>query len=174
MFGKCALRLCQCIHRARQRGVLSRRIAVGSGPLVARRRQVHAPCETETGNRRGRRSSTQAHRYGVLGYKGARRKRLAQRDALRGRRGYEPPLVTICRAAFTDVRRRVDFRRWPKTAFASAQRQTHPAIRNTRLRSPPMGRVGRRQRNGQTRKGCFGSPTWNSRKTRPVPLARGV
>src|SRR5258708_35067584 len=93
MFGRCALRLCQCIHLARQRWVLSRRIAVGSDPLVARHWQVHAPCKTETGNGRECRSSKQAHRYGVLGYKGARRKRLAQRDALRGRRGYEPPLT---------------------------------------------------------------------------------
>ena len=37
-----------------------------------------APCQTETGNSRERRSSKQAHRHGVLGYKGARRKRLAQ------------------------------------------------------------------------------------------------
>ncbi len=38
---------------------------------VARRR-----CQAETGNGRERRSSKQAHRNGVLGYKGARRKRL--------------------------------------------------------------------------------------------------
>ena len=68
---------------ARKRGVLSRRSAAGSGPLVARRRQVHAPCEAETGNGHKRRSAKQAHRDGVLGYKGARRKRLALRNALR-------------------------------------------------------------------------------------------
>ena len=56
--------------------------AAGSGPLVARHRQVHAPCEAETGNGHKRRSATQAHRCGVLGYKGARRKRLAQRKRL--------------------------------------------------------------------------------------------
>jgi hypothetical protein len=46
-------------------------IAAGSGPVVARQWQVHAPCETKTGNGRERRSSLQAHRCGVLGYKGA-------------------------------------------------------------------------------------------------------
>jgi hypothetical protein len=79
------------IHLARERGVLSRRSAAGSGPLVARHRQVHASCEAETGNGLKRRSAKQAHRYRVLGYKGARRKRLAQRTALRSRRGCEPP-----------------------------------------------------------------------------------
>src|SRR5438034_4549817 len=78
MFGRYALRLCQCIYLARQRGVLSWRIAAGSGPPVARHWQVHAPCQTETRNSRERRSSKQAHRHGVLGYKGACRKRLAQ------------------------------------------------------------------------------------------------
>jgi hypothetical protein len=39
----------QCIHLARKRGVLSRRSAPGSGPLVARHRKVHAPCEAKTG-----------------------------------------------------------------------------------------------------------------------------
>ena len=33
MFGRCALRLCQCIHFARQCGVLSRRSAAGSWRL---------------------------------------------------------------------------------------------------------------------------------------------
>src|SRR2546422_4464813 len=83
MFGRCALRLRQCILLARKRGVLSRRSAVGSWPLVARHRQVHAPCEAETGNGHKRRSAKQAHRCGVLGYKGARRKRLVQRNAWR-------------------------------------------------------------------------------------------
>src|SRR6476620_6762222 len=90
MFGKCALWLRECIHLARKRGVLSRRSAAGSGPLVARRRQVHAPCEAEAGDDHKRCSAKQAHRYGVLGYKGARRKRLDQRNALRGRCGCEP------------------------------------------------------------------------------------
>src|SRR6266704_4300924 len=81
MSGRCALRLRQCIHFARKRGVLSWRSAAGSGPLVARHRQVHAPCETETGNGHKRRSPKQTHPYGVLGYKGARRKRLDQRNA---------------------------------------------------------------------------------------------
>jgi hypothetical protein len=36
-------------------------------------------------------SAKQAHRCGVLGYKGARRERLVQRNALGGRRGCEPP-----------------------------------------------------------------------------------
>src|SRR5882762_6034285 len=70
------LRLRQCIRFARKRGVLSRRSAAGSGPLVARHRQVHAPCEAETGNGHKCRSAKQADRHGVLGYKGARRKRL--------------------------------------------------------------------------------------------------
>jgi hypothetical protein len=52
--------------------------AAGSSSLVARHRQVHAPCEAETGNGHKRRSVKQADRHGVLGYKGARRKRLAQ------------------------------------------------------------------------------------------------
>ena len=64
------------IHVARKRGILSRRSAAGSGPLVARHRQVHAPSEVETGNGHKRRSAKQAHRCGVLGYEGARRKRL--------------------------------------------------------------------------------------------------
>src|SRR5713226_4606843 len=76
MFGRCAFRLRQCIPFARKRGVLSRRSAAGSGSLVARHGQVHAPCEAETGNNRKLRSAKQADRYGVLGYKGARRKRL--------------------------------------------------------------------------------------------------
>src|SRR6266478_9994870 len=91
MFGSCALRLRQCLPFARKRGVLSRRSADGSGSLVARHRQVHAPCEAGTGNGLKRRSAKEADRDGVLGYKGARRKRLAQRSASRGRRGCEPP-----------------------------------------------------------------------------------
>src|ERR1035441_9167947 len=91
MFGRCALRLRQCIHFARKRGVLSRRSAAGSGTLAARHRQVHAPCEAETWNGHKHGSAKQAHRCGVLGYKGARRKRLAQRNAFGGRRGCEPP-----------------------------------------------------------------------------------
>src|SRR5260370_33668154 len=78
MFGRCAIRLRQCIHFPRKRGFLSRRGAAGSGPLVARHRQVHAPCEAEIGNGHKRRGAKQAHRCGVLGYKGARRKRLAR------------------------------------------------------------------------------------------------
>src|SRR2546426_167601 len=81
MFGRCALRVRQCIHFARKLGVLSRRSAARSGPLVARHRQVHAPREAETENGHKRRSAKQAHRCGVLGYKGARRKRLVQRNA---------------------------------------------------------------------------------------------
>src|SRR5258707_1031325 len=77
MFGRCALRLRQRIQLARKRGLLSRRSAVGPCPLVARHRQVHAPRETETGNGHQRRSAKQAHRYSVLGHKGASRKRLA-------------------------------------------------------------------------------------------------
>src|SRR5207245_4288109 len=75
----CALPICK-------RGVLSRRDATGSGSLVARHRQVHAPCEAETGNGHKRRSAQQADRHGVLGYKGARRKRL---NALVGKRSEE-------------------------------------------------------------------------------------
>jgi len=86
-----ALRLRQCIHVTRKRGVLSRHGPAGSGPLVARHGQVHAPCEVETGNGHKRRSAKQAHRCGVLGYEGARRKWLVQRNALGGRRGCEPP-----------------------------------------------------------------------------------
>src|SRR6266403_5618149 len=79
MFGRCALRLRQCIPFARKRGVLSRRGAAGSGSLVARHRQVHAPCEAKTRNVDIRRSAKRAHRSSVLGYQDARRKRLATR-----------------------------------------------------------------------------------------------
>jgi hypothetical protein len=51
--------------------------------------KFHASCEAETGNGHKRRSAKQPHRCGVLGYKGARRKRLAQRSALGGGRGCE-------------------------------------------------------------------------------------
>ena len=57
--------------------VFTWRSAAGSGPIVARHRQVHAPCEAETGNGHKCRSAKHAHRCGVLGYKSARRKRLA-------------------------------------------------------------------------------------------------
>ena len=50
-----------------ERGVLSRRSVARSGPLVARHRQVHAPCEADTGNGHKRRSAKQADRHGVLG-----------------------------------------------------------------------------------------------------------
>ena len=46
-------------------------------PPVARRWQIHAPCEAETGNAHKRGGPEQTHRYGVLGYKVARRKWLA-------------------------------------------------------------------------------------------------
>ena len=65
-------------HLARQRGVLSGRISGGPDPLVARHRQVYASCEVESGSDRERRSAQQAHRSGVRGYQGARRKRLEQ------------------------------------------------------------------------------------------------
>ena len=91
MFRRCALRLRQCIQFARKRGVLSRRSAAGSGSLVARHRQVHAPCEAEIGNGHKLRSAKHADRHGVLGYKGARRTRLIHRNASKGRRGCEPP-----------------------------------------------------------------------------------
>ena len=71
------------------RGVLSRRSAAGSGSLVARHWQVHASREVETGDGRKRCSAERAHRYGVLGYKVACRKRLAIASSdkrLRGRR----------------------------------------------------------------------------------------
>jgi hypothetical protein len=50
------------------------RLLQGTGKFIA-------PCEAETGNGHKRRSAKQAHRCGVLGYKGARRKRLVQRNA---------------------------------------------------------------------------------------------
>ena len=79
MFGRCALRLRQCIHFARKRGFLSWRSTAGPGPLVAGRRQVHAPSKVETGNGHERRSATRVHRSGVLRHKGWRRTRLALR-----------------------------------------------------------------------------------------------
>src|SRR5579871_6561269 len=42
---------------ARQRGILSRRSLARSGPLVARLRQIHAPCEAKTGNSRRHRGA---------------------------------------------------------------------------------------------------------------------
>src|SRR3954453_19027479 len=77
MSGRRALRLRQCIHFARQRGILSRRSTAGSSTLVARHRQVHAPCEIETGNGHKRRRAQRTHRGGVLAYKSACRNRLA-------------------------------------------------------------------------------------------------
>src|SRR6516162_2648423 len=67
-------------------GFLSGRRTAGSGPLVARHRQVHAPCKVAAGKGHQRRSPKPAHRDGVLGYKGARRKRLAQRGTLKSTR----------------------------------------------------------------------------------------
>src|SRR5947209_13751599 len=84
MFGRCALRVRQCIRFARERGVLSWRSAARSGPLVERHRQVHAPCEAETENGNKRRSAKQAHRCSVRGYKGARRKRLVRLKSKEG------------------------------------------------------------------------------------------
>src|SRR2546421_8077798 len=100
MFGRRALRLRQSVHLARKRGVLTRRGAARSGPLVARHRQVHASCEAETGNGHKRSSAKQAHRCSVLGHKGPRRKRLAQRNALGTTRS-----VTVWRILFTDRER---------------------------------------------------------------------
>jgi hypothetical protein len=65
-------------------GFFSRRIAAGPGSLVARHRQVDAPCEPETRNGHKRRSAKQAHRRGVHGYQAVRRTRLAQRSTLGG------------------------------------------------------------------------------------------
>src|ERR1043166_1423784 len=91
MFGRRALRLRQCIPFARKRRVLSRCSVAGSGPLVARDRQVHAPCEAEAGNVHKRRCAKRTDRPGVRGYKSARRKRLALKNPSRGRRACEPP-----------------------------------------------------------------------------------
>jgi len=66
-------------------GFLLLRSAAGSGLLVAGHGQVQAPCEAETGNGHERRSAKQAHRDCVLGYEGARRKRLAEINARAGR-----------------------------------------------------------------------------------------
>src|ERR1700731_1985023 len=84
LFGRCALRLRQCIPFVRKRGVLSRRSAAGSGSLVARHRQVHAPCKAAAGNSRKRRSARQADRCRVPGRKSARRARLGKRNAISG------------------------------------------------------------------------------------------
>src|SRR5271155_1996379 len=94
MFGRCALRLRQCVHLARKRGFLPRCSTAGSGALVARYRQVYAPCKAETKNGHKRYGAMQAHRCGVLGYKDARRKRLGQRNALGGRGGRDLPTST--------------------------------------------------------------------------------
>src|SRR6266581_9430908 len=97
MSGRCALRLRQCIHLARKCGVLSRRSAAGSVPPVTRHRQVHAPCKAETGNVHKRRSPKKAHRYGVFGYKGARRKRLAAKARTQGHESDLRGIVTESR-----------------------------------------------------------------------------
>src|SRR6516162_1810498 len=108
MFGRCALRLCECLRLARKRGVLSRRSTAGSGPLVARHRQVHASCEAETGNGHKRRSAKQAHQYGILGYKGARRKRLAQNGQISNGKSHTVLLIVGATRKLlrTDRRRR--------------------------------------------------------------------
>src|SRR6516225_820611 len=88
MFGRCALRLRQCIHLARKRGVLSRRSTAGSGPLVRRQRQVH--------------------RCGVFGCKGAGRKRLAQKNALE---------TDVSRQIRNDMSPRVTQRSWTEAPY---------------------------------------------------------
>jgi len=50
--------------------------STGRSARFCKRRKFHASCEAET-ERPERAALKQAHRYGVLGYKGARRKRLA-------------------------------------------------------------------------------------------------
>ena len=74
MFGRCAVRICECIYLACERGVLSGRFRCRIRPVCcAAAKQVHAACATETGNGPARGGSQQAHRNGVLGYEGARR-----------------------------------------------------------------------------------------------------
>src|SRR4029077_11393018 len=102
MFGRCSLRLRQCIQFARKFGVLSRRSAPGSGALVTRYRQVHAPCEVETGSGHKRCSAKRAHRCGILGYKGARRKRLAQRSPWEADTDVNRQISNLCRIVFAD------------------------------------------------------------------------
>ena len=71
MFGRCALRLRQCIHFPRQRGFFQgaalpdpARLLQGAGN--------HASREAEAGNSHKRRGAKQAYRPRVLGYQGAR------------------------------------------------------------------------------------------------------
>ena len=68
MFGRCALRLRQCIRFACKCEALSRRSATGSGSLVARHRQVHAPCGAETASAATMRQSnnTEKHLNSIL------------------------------------------------------------------------------------------------------------
>src|SRR5271156_6301664 len=106
MLGRCALRLRQRIRFAHERWFFSRRSAAGSSSLVTRRRQIHAPCETKAGNGHKRRSLEAAHSYGVLGYKGACRKRLARRTSC------EVPIRLRLKGRRTNARRR-----WPKLKF---------------------------------------------------------
>src|SRR5215475_11675434 len=120
MFRRCAVRLCQCIHLARQRGVLSRRIAVGSGSLVARRWQIHSPCEAETGNGHKRGGAKQAYRYGVLGHQGACRKRLNfSIDRLKQIRGRLVDLATSLAHAETPLLSAMDYRDGPRACYRS-------------------------------------------------------
>src|ERR1035437_1731764 len=157
MVGRCALRLRQCIQFARKRGVLSRRSPAGSGSLVARHRQVHAPCEAETGNGHKRRNAKQADRHGVLGYKGARRKRLAsfcretykplikhklwERRALGmagatvARRACEPSPRSCAGQAFQEIATAGSATPWCRRRFSLARSRV-PAPKTERSRAP--------------------------------------
>src|SRR5438552_13362439 len=82
-------------------------------------RQVHAPCEAETGNGHKRRSAKQAHRCSVRGYKGARRKQLVRLESKEG---------TIYRAPtksrINEGRRRMrEGKRWRGKLAATAEKK---------------------------------------------------
>jgi hypothetical protein len=70
LFGRCALRLRQCIRLVRKRGVLSRSSAAGSGPLVAGTGKFMRHVKLRPGTATNAAAPKQAHRCGVLRYKG--------------------------------------------------------------------------------------------------------
>src|SRR5215471_7270537 len=142
MSRRCALRLRQCIHFTRKRGSLSRRSPARSSPPVARHRQVHAPCEAETGNDDQSCRAKQDHRRGILGHQGPRRTRLA----LVGRIGADKrPSFPPASLGTRNVSRRLGLR-IPETVciakFARASRSFMPCAQQNgwyyRRRSPPM------------------------------------
>jgi hypothetical protein len=90
LFGGCALRLRQCIQLACKRGVLSRRSAAGSGSFVARHRQFMRHVKLRPGTATNTAALSMLVDAAYSDIKVRVEKRLAHRNASRGRRGCEP------------------------------------------------------------------------------------